>query len=171
VITSISGLTRVINLINGYLRTPKIDQFNKLISRINNNSNNNFITYEPDTSPILNNGWLSGFIDADGSFSIHIRKKTMDGKGKNRVEARLRIEQRQEDPKTGKSYEPVLKLITDTFGIQLTTTTHNINSSYYLIAITSPTKLAILIKYLNEYTLFSSKFLNNKDLGCRYYAK
>ena len=38
VIASISGLTVVINMINGYLRTPKIDQFNKLVSWINNNN-------------------------------------------------------------------------------------------------------------------------------------
>lgn len=97
VITSISRLTTIINLINGYLRTPKIDQFNKLVSWINNNSNNNFSINDPDTSSILKNAWLSGFIDADGSFSINILKKTMDGKGKDRIEARLRIEQRQED--------------------------------------------------------------------------
>lgn len=97
-ITSISRLTTIINLINGYLRTPKIDQFNKLVSWINNNSNNNFSINDPDTSSILKNAWLRGFIDADGSFSINILKKTMDGKGKDRIEARLRIEQRQEDP-------------------------------------------------------------------------
>lgn len=100
VITSISRLTTIINLINGYLRTPKIDQFNKLVSWINNNSNNNFSINDPDTSSILKNAWLRqrrGFIDADGSFSINILKKTMDGKGKDRIEARLRIEQRQED--------------------------------------------------------------------------
>lgn len=115
VITSISGLTMIINMINGYLRTPKIDQFNKLVTWINDNSNNNFTINEPDTSSILKNAWLSGFIDADGSFSINIRNKTMDGKGKDRIEARVRIEQRQEDPKTGKSYESILKLIAETF--------------------------------------------------------
>ena len=40
----------ITNLINGYLRTPKIDQFNKLVNWINNNSNNNFPINEPDTS-------------------------------------------------------------------------------------------------------------------------
>ncbi len=165
VISSISGLSMIINLINGYLRTPKIDQFNKLITWINNNSNNNFSINEPDTSSILKNGWLSGFIDADGSFSIIIRNKTIDGKGKDRVEARVRIEQRREDPKTNKSYESILKLIAETFGVQLNTTIHNGNINYYVISITSPTKLVILINYLNEYSLFTSKYLNFKDFS------
>jgi len=79
VITSISGLTRVINLINGYLRTPKIDQFNKLISRINNNSNNNFITYEPDTSPILITGGCQGLLMLMDLFLfIFVRKQWME---------------------------------------------------------------------------------------------
>jgi len=165
VISSISGLSMIINLINGYLRTPKIDQFNKLITWINNNSNNNFSINEPDTSSILKNGWLSGFIDADGSFSIIIRNKTINGKGKDRVEARVRIEQRREDPKTNKSYESILKLIAETFGVQLNTTIHNGNINYYVISITSPTKLVILINYLNEYSLFTSKYLNFKDFS------
>lgn len=165
VISSISGLSMIINLINGYLRTPKIDQFNKLITWINNNSNNNFSINEPDTSSILKNGWLSGFIDADGSFSIIIRNKTIDGKGKDRVEARVRIEQRREDPKTNKSYESILKLIAETFGVQLNTTIHNGNINYYVISITSPTKQVILINYLNEYSLFTSKYLNFKDFS------
>lgn len=99
----------IINQINGYLRTPKIDQFNKLVTWINNNSNNNLTINETDTSSIivdnltinetdtssiLKNAWLSGFIDASGCFSINIRKKTIDGKGKDRIEARVRIEQR-----------------------------------------------------------------------------
>ena len=57
-------LQMVINLINGYLRTPKIDQFNKLVDWINKKSNSNISIYEPDTSSILKNAWLSGFIDA-----------------------------------------------------------------------------------------------------------
>lgn len=162
-ITSISGLTMIINLINGYLRTPKIDKFNKLVSWINNNSNSTFPIFEPDTSSIVKNAWLSGFIDADGSFSINIRKKTVDGKGKNRIEARARIEQRQEDPR--KSYESILKLIAETFGVQLTTVIHNGDLHYYVIAITSPAKLTIIINYLNEYPLFTSKYLNFQDFS------
>ena len=67
--------------------------------------------------------------------------------------------------KTGKSYESILKLIAETFGVRLTTTIHNRNISYYLIAITSPAKLAILINYLNEYSLFTSKYLNFQDFS------
>ena len=33
----------------------------------------------------------------------------------------------------------------------------------YIIAITSPTKLSIIINYLEEYPLFTSKFINYKD--------
>ena len=67
--------------------------------------------------------------------------------------------------RTGKSYESILKLIAETFGVQLTTTIHNGNISYYLIAITSPAKLAILINYLNQYSLFTSKYLNFQDFS------
>lgn len=67
--------------------------------------------------------------------------------------------------KTGKSYESILKLIAETFGVQLTTTIHNGNIHYYVIAITSPAKLAILINYLNEYSLFTSKYLNFQDFS------
>ena len=148
----------MINLINGYLRTPKVAQFNKRINWINNTNNRNIATYDYDTSSILNNSW--GFIDADGSFSIVVREKNSDGKGKTRVEARARIEQRQVDPKTGKSYQFVLESISKVFCVRLGTTIHNGDISYYVIAITSPAKLSILINYLEKYPLFSSKFLN-----------
>lgn len=67
--------------------------------------------------------------------------------------------------RTGKSYESILKSIADTFWVQLNTAIHNGDIHYYLIAITSPAKLAILINYLNEYCLFTSKFLNFKDFS------
>ena len=35
-----------------------MDQFNKLVTWINNNSNNNFTINEHDTSSILKNAWL-----------------------------------------------------------------------------------------------------------------
>ena len=166
-ISSINGLHNIVNLINGYLRTPKIGQFNKLIEWLNNNSSTvskGFIfCHDVDNSNILNNAWLSGFIDADGSFDVKVREKSDSGKGKNRVEARARIEQRQIDPNTGLSYALVLDSIAKAFNVVLNTSIHNGDMQYYIIAITSPAKLKILIQYLDTYPLFSSKLLNYQD--------
>jgi len=164
-ISSIPGLRNIISLVNGYLRTPKVHQFNKLIEWINakNPNTDSFSCSDVDTSPIFSNAWLSGFLEADGSFDVKVREKSSDGKGKNRVEARARLEQRQIDPKTGLSYAPVLESIASSLGELLNTTVHNGNITYYVIAVTSPAKLRLLIKYQDTYPLFSSKLLNYKD--------
>lgn len=85
VISSIQGLRNVVKLINGNLRTPKINVFNQLIKWLNDNTDSSLNTNKVDTSYILENAWLSGFIDADGSFDVKVRQKSNDGKGKNRV--------------------------------------------------------------------------------------
>ena len=164
-ITSINGLQNVLSLMNGYLRTPKKHRFNKLIKWINTNSpDTSTIAYnDVDISPILSNAWVSGFIDADGSFDVKVREILEDGRGKNRVEARLRIEQRQIDPDTGLSYESVLESIALALEVKLKTSYHNEGREYYSIAVTSPAKLASIIKYLDRYPLYSSKLLNYLD--------
>ena len=60
---------------NGYLRTPKINKFNDLILWLNDRYNYNIPIYSPDTSDLKDNGWLSGFIDADGGFKIRYTEK------------------------------------------------------------------------------------------------
>jgi len=164
-ITSINGLQKVIYLMNGYLRTPKIHRFNKLIKWINTNSPDTIpiACNDVDISPILSNSWLSGFIDADGSFDVKVREISEDGTGKNRVESRFRIEQRQIDPDTGLSYDSVLESIALALEVKLKTSKHNEGKEYYSIAVTSPAKLAALIKYLDRYPLYSRKLLNYLD--------
>ncbi len=164
-VSSINGLQNVIYLMNGYLRTPKVHQFNKLIQWINtkNLSTEPIVCNDVDTSPIISNAWLSGFIDADGSFDVKVRKKSSDGKGKNRAEARLRIEQRIIDPSTELSYYSVIKSIASSLGVELNTSLHNKGISYYIVSVTSPAKLKTLINYLDTYPLFSSKLLNYLD--------
>jgi hypothetical protein len=46
---------------NGYLRTPKIYEFNQLILWLNNKSNLNIKTYLPDNSNIAENSF-TGFL-------------------------------------------------------------------------------------------------------------
>lgn len=161
-ITNIQDLTRIITLMNGYLRTPKVHQFNKMIQWLNQNSDMSFVSLQVDKSPMLSNAWLSGFLDADGSFDVKVRDKSLDGKGQNRVEALMRLEQRQTDPNTELSSASVLEMIASALNVTLGTSSHQ-GLNYYVLAVTSPAKLCVLINYLDTYPLFTSKLLNYKD--------
>jgi hypothetical protein len=167
-LSSISDLSFVANLMNGYLRTPKIHRFNQLLDWLNENYifpivRPMYIKHDVDISPILRNAWLAGFIDADGSFDVKVRHKNTEGIGKNRVEVRMRLEQRQFDPSTGLSNESVLQMISQAFQVQLGTSTHNQDKIYYVIAVTSPSKLRICLNYFSKNPLMSSKRMNYLD--------
>lgn len=161
-ITSITSLIKIMNLLNGFLRTPKIHQFNKLIDWINNNTNSFLIKHNVDITNIHNNAWFSGFVEADGSFDIRV-SLINTGAIKNRVSARLRLEQRMIDPITGLSYEIVLSLITVAFGVTLGTVIHNKDKKYYIISASSTNARNLIVGYFNKYPLFSSKRLNYED--------
>ena len=159
-ISSLQGLLHVVSLINGLLRTPKINKFHALVEWLNVHVNSNHGILPVDTSPILQNAWLSGFVDADGSFYVSIRHKKKDGSGKNRVGVRFILEQRIIDPHTKFSYLPIMQLIASALSVKLNTSVHNVDKKYYVIASTSPIKLSILVDYLTNFPLFSSKYMN-----------
>lgn len=71
-ITSQAGLINLINLISGHLRTPKLAKFNDLIRWVNLDMGTCFPVTSIDTSDLFSNAWLSGFVDADGSFDIRL---------------------------------------------------------------------------------------------------
>lgn len=170
-ISSKEGLLKVIEIINGKLRTPKIYNFSNFITWINSNYNTNIKVLEIDKSDLLQNAWLSGFIDADGSFNLNIRTirylrkvdTNKENKDKNRVESRFRLEQRINHPITNSSYFFIIDIIAKTFLVKTKTSIHNIDKQYYSISITSPKKLIKLINYLIKYPLFSSKRINFND--------
>jgi hypothetical protein len=105
---------------------------------------------------------LSGFIDADGSFDIRV-SQTDGGASKNRVSARLRLEQRMVDPDTGLSYQNIMSLIAAGFAVTLNQSTHNSNVQYFLISATSNIARNIIVNYFTMFPLFSSKRLNYLD--------
>ena len=63
-------LISLINLMNGYLRTPKINKFNELIVWLNERYHYNIPIHYVDSSSLNSNGWLSCFIEADGAFKV-----------------------------------------------------------------------------------------------------
>jgi hypothetical protein len=172
IIGSREKILNFVNLINGYLRTPKIFEFNQLISFLNNKYNLNIKENISDSSKLSDNGWLSGFFDADGGFKIRYTEKLLDNKlkviRKGRIEVRVSIEQRQYHPKTNMPFIDIMKSIANFFTLDSENTTHLRTSihngkNYWIIEVTSLSKLIILVNYLNKYPLLTSKHNDYKD--------
>jgi hypothetical protein len=174
IIGSHKELVNMINILNGYLRTPKIIKFNELIVWLNDKFNYNIIIHSPDTNDLNENGWLAGFIDADGGFKVRYSEKLICDKTskvlrKGRIEVRFALEQRKKlnsdssllDVETNKnsSYEAIMLQIYSFFGIStnLRLSTHNVDKTYFIVEVTSLTKLNKLIQYLETYPLQTAK--------------
>lgn len=89
--------------------------------------------------------------------------QTSTGSIKNRVSARLRLEQRLRDPKTNVSYSHIMGMIATALGTTLSISTHNGGVKYFLIAASSSKARAIIANYFTKFPLFSSKRLNFQD--------
>ena len=155
-ISSKKSLSNVINIINGKFRTPKIDQLYKLIDWMNKKYSVKILKLPIDNSPLTNNSWLAGFIDADGSFYIRYSQK--------QIICKFSLEQRMIYPKTLESYYTILNKIAIFLNIKLSTRTRlNYKNSYYIIRVVNQNSIKILIDYLNKHFLLSSKYLDFLD--------
>ena len=95
-VNNFKGLLLLISLLNGKMRTPKIYSLYSLIDWYNSkNSNINIVKKELDKSPLVSTPWLSGFIEADGHFSVRTTLKTKYP----RIECKFELVQRQVDHK------------------------------------------------------------------------
>lgn len=155
------GLIFIVSIISGKLRTPKNKVFNDLIHWMNVNWDMNIPMSVLDTSDILSNAWLSGFIDADGSFDINIRLKPIHKK--NRVEARFRIEQSINHKITNLSFDTVMLAIANAFHAKCNISKHNNDIHYYIVSTSSKIQVNAIINYIDAFPLFSSKRMNYND--------
>lgn len=157
-INNFEGLILIANLINGYMRTPKIIALYKLIDWLNVRFDLNIVKKDKDTSNIDSNSWFAGFIDADGHFSV--RTTTVSKYPK--IECKFELTQRQNDHNNENNYE-FLNLIADF----LLTTVKGFRVDQpkpeYRVRTTSLKGNLILINYMENYPLFSSKYLNYQD--------
>lgn len=163
VVSPVTGLKKIVHLLNGELRTPKIHQLHKLIDWLNKNHGTNITKFNLKDSSLSEDGWLSGFIDSDGSFSVR-HTKLEDGAKKKKISCRLRIEQRMLDPITNESYLKVLTDISNFLNCTLISRKQkSTGNEYYNITASSRVSLDIIVNYLDKYPLFSSKYLDYKD--------
>lgn len=141
----------------------KIHQLHSLIDWLNKNHSTNLTKLPLKEGCISKDAWLSGFIDSDGSFSVQ-HTKLESGAKTRKISCRLRIEQRMLDPITKNSYFEILTRIADFLQCNLLTREQkSTGNEYYILAASSKMSLDIIIKYLDKYPLFSSKYLDYKD--------
>lgn len=158
-INNIEGLILIVHLINGKLRTPKFYAFQNLIVWLNSkNSNLKLKIQEIDNSSLMSNSWLSGFIEANGHFSVRTSMVTHYSK----LECKFELSQRQIDH-NGRNNLYFL----DNIAIYLLTIVKSIRmdrpNPQYRIRTTSLKGNIVLEDYLNNYPLFGTKYLDYKD--------
>ena len=140
----------------------KIHQLYKLIDWLNKNHSTDINKLPLNKDNLENSSWLSGFVDADGSFSV-LYTKTEEGAKKRKIFCRLRIEQRILDPITNDSYFDILNQISLFLNCNLLTRTNKKFDQYYIVYASNEKSIRILIDYFHKYPLFSSKFMDYKD--------
>lgn len=160
----------IINLINGHMRTPKIEALYRLIKFLR--SYYPFLPVDDfkslDKSPIDSNAWLSGLWDADGNFNIIIspnQKRAV----KYRVQKIARLELRTTyhyivNPSVGEtSFQNIMQTIANFFGVSLYYRNRflfNDNRTFYYLLAHSITSHKVVATYFSQFPLFSSKYHN-----------
>lgn len=163
-VSPVKGLKKIISLINGELRTPKIHQLYSLIEWINQNHKLDIKKLSLNNEALNKDSWLAGFIDSDGNF--HIRHTRLESRHpvKRRISCSLRIEQRKVDPITNESYQEILTLIAEFFHTKLSLRQQaRTNREYFIVSASSQKSLRVIIDYLEDHNLLSSKYLDYRD--------
>lgn len=131
----------------------KIHQLYLLIDWLNKKHSMNLEKLPLDNSPLHNNSWLAGFIDADGCFYIRNSLK--------QIICKFNLEQRMIYPKTQESYESILGQICLFLNVKLFVRIRpDKKDSYYVIRVENQNSIKILRGYLDNHSLLSSKYLD-----------
>ena len=166
-------VVKIVNIINGYMRTPKIEALHRAIKWFNDFDKCNINCLGLDLSPIDSNAWLAGFTDGDGNFSITLTDRKKKGNiTSKRVQTFFRLEIRQtylrdvSVEQGGASYFAILSKIAKYLGVNLLSRTiEQKDKVFYVFMVISHSALSHVkvINYFDRFPLYSSKYLAYKD--------
>jgi hypothetical protein len=163
---------KIINLINGYMRTPKIEALHRAINWINEKDKSSIPCLGLDTSSLNSNSWLAGFTDADGNFSITVYNRKSSKAVRTCVRTFFRIEVKQNysrevaSDQGGASYFNIMTKICEFLTVNLYTRTRTVDDRVYyaFMAISHNARSYEIVRnYFDRYPLYSSKYLAYKD--------
>uniref|UniRef100_UPI0023F5823A LAGLIDADG homing endonuclease n=1 Tax=Cyathus striatus TaxID=68777 RepID=UPI0023F5823A len=145
-------------MLNGYMRTVKINMLNSLIDYLNIKNNMNILTKDLDVSPIDSNSWLSGFIEADGHFYVNYNKKASS------LSCKFYLNQSTQNH-LGLDKIKIMETLSEFLNVKIASRGNKKFLDYreYSITTNSVINNLKLINYLDKFPLFSSKHLNYLD--------
>lgn len=163
-VTAKKNLYKILCIINGHIRSPKLYEFNIIVDYVNKiYPSNVLIRHTVDISDLSSNYWLSGFIDGDGGLKIRYTEKSVNPQTnivtKKIIALSFKIEQRKNHRITKVSFEPLIKSIADFLCVKLSTSKHH-GEEYLCVELNSLSKMHILVQYLNIYPLLTTKSNN-----------
>ncbi len=167
---SLAGVHALAAYINGYMRTPKIDALHNMIAWFNAHGKLPHITpLGLDSTSILSNSWLSGLIDADGTFQIVFSLSPNTGFAID-IDLIMALSQRLtyhvKDALFGASYEPIIAAIANALGAVMSSRVRNRGSTVensVVVTVKSLKAREAIISYLTQYPLMSSKRMDSLD--------
>lgn len=160
-INSNIGILSMVEILNGRMKTAKIHSLNKLINWINEDASNKLVLKPLDIKPLDSTSWLSGFVEADGHFSVRASKPNSTNKY-GRVECQFELEQAQ-FTYLGHSTLDCLNNIAKLFKTTVKETKSDTKFPKYRVKTTSLIGNLEVEKYFEKFPLFGTKHLNYKD--------
>ena len=157
-INNYEGLFLMVNLINGNMRTPKSHALWNLIDWLNIKKDLNILKKPLNTTPLDSDAWLSGFIEADGHFSV----RTTTLSKYPRLECKFELSQRENDH-NNRSNLKFLEMIANFLLSSVKSIRVLKPKPEYRVRTTSLNGNLVLENYLNTFPLFGSKYLDYKD--------
>ena len=160
---------KIIHLLNGNMRTPKIEALHRIITWCNAHQYGikkgaEIIPFGLDLSPIQDNNWLSGFIDGDGSFYLNwlYDKKNLP----TSLQYYMRISQRQKYHKINDLFDisyfnimnKISKFLSVPLRAQVRYRKNNVIESLYEVRSANYLANYTILSYLLKYPLFSYKY-------------
>lgn len=173
---NMDSIQKIAILLNGNMRTPKIEALHRLIHWLNAKNKTQLTKLGLDYTSLGSNPWLAGFIEADGSFHCGF---DLNAKGlANRVRCYMTISQKQVyniNFEKDNSNLNFMKEIQEFLEIKTVNEIKRIKQDYieeaYVVRTNKKSSCDILINYLDTYPLFSSKYRDYLDWYKAYHIK
>lgn len=162
----VKSLQAIAVLLNGKMRTPKIEALHRMIDWLNARSPSSQLTkLGLDTSPLGNNPWLTGFIESDGNFycnfSVNSKGIAEGLKHYMRISQKALYSKNSDMPEENHSNRQIMEKIGEFLDVksisEIVRTREKYVETSYEVRTSKKSSSEKLMNYLHEYPLFSSK--------------